>query len=750
MKKNTGKKPAGITRSRKIIFNIQIALLPIIILLFLEIFLRAVGYGDNLKLFIKHPDKEYAQYKVVNPEIGKKYFQRFEYSRPAKDIFLRKKTDDVFRVFVMGSSTVVGFPYDNNIMFSRILHERLREAYPNKKIEMVNTAITAINSFTLLDFMPQILKEKPDAILFYAGHNEYYGAFGAGSNEAVAHNPAIIAMHLKLMGSRVYQLIRNIISGTGNLFARVKTAGDRRGTLMSRIVKDADITYDSPVYLKGMEYYKRNLEIMLAMASNKGVPFFIGEVVSNISDIKPFKSKGTSTLKPAIDYYQLGKKLEESGAYNEAKENYSLSRDYDCIRFRASGEVNKIINELSEKYDATLVPVLGVFEAKSPNGLVGNELMTEHVHPNIDGYFLMADAFYNALVSSGLIGEEADKDAPVFNEKYKENYGYTILDELVGKHRVTNLSYHWPFVDESQGFTDYRQVYKPVSVADSLAFNVMARNDVSLTDTHEKVARLFERNRDYWNAFREYNALTKINPYWPLHFRSAADCLLSMADLPVALKYYLRSLEFENSFYAHFRAGEIFMIKNDIDNAIVHFEEALVLADEEKPNVLAKLIVAYAYKGDKENFIRVKNELNKIKPGQKINIPVRKYTYLNYIPDRVKNFIIEADNAVKQQDMELAEVKLIQSFDVMDSHLARRKLGELYFQQGKYGQSIIHLEKAENEFGFDPRFLHMLCLNYLELGDKPGAKKCIEKLKLTDPGFPALNELQNLLKQNIN
>ncbi|MCF8359632.1 MAG: hypothetical protein K9H26_12800 [Prolixibacteraceae bacterium] len=744
MKNRAGKtKPVTLSRSKKLTYNIIIALLPFVILLILELLLRVVGYGDNLRLFVKHPDAAYAGYKVVNPEIGKKYFQRFEYGRPAKDIFLKKKDDDVFRVFVMGSSTVVGFPYDNNIMFSRILHERLREAYPGKKIEVVNTAITAINSFTLLDFMPQILKEKPDAVLFYAGHNEYYGAFGVGSNEAVTHNPTLIAMHLKLMGSRVYQLVRNIISGAGDLFARVKTATDKRGTLMTRIVKNADITYDSEEYKKGMAYYGRNLEIMLALAGSRDVPVFIGEVVSNISDIKPFNSKKTTTLKPAIDYYLLGKKLEENGDFAGAKENYSLARDYDCIRFRASGEVNEIINDLSGKYGATLVPVLDVFEANSPNGLVGNGLMTEHVHPNIDGYFLMADAFYNALVTAELIGEEVSENAPVFDEKYKESYGYTMLDKLVGKHRVTNLSYHWPFVDESHGFTDYRQVYKPVSVLDSLAFNVMARGDVSLTDTHEKVAKIFQRNGDYWNAFREYNALTKINPYWPVYFRNAADCLLSLADLPGALRYYVRSLEYDNSFYANYRIGEIFMIKNDINSAIKHFEEALSMADDEKLNVLAKLYVAYAYKGDRDNFERIGKEITKLNPGQKIKIPARKYTYLNYIPARIKPFIVEADKAVQEKDYVKAEQQLNESLRVMDSPLARRKLGELYFQQGKFGQSVIQLQKAKKEFNFDPRFLHMLSQNYLELEDTANAKACLDELKLVDPEYPALDELQN-------
>ncbi|MBK6285128.1 MAG: SGNH/GDSL hydrolase family protein [Draconibacterium sp.] len=177
-----------IPKKQKVVFKLITGLIPFLILLAFEGLLRLTGYGDNLDLFIKNPTEGYEKYMIVNPVVGKKYFQKFEYTAPANDIFLAEKPENTFRVFVMGSSTVYGFPYERNLMFSRILHKQLEDAYPDKKIEMVNTAITAINSFTLLDYTDQILKYKPDAVLIYAGHNEFYGAFGIGSNETMSRN----------------------------------------------------------------------------------------------------------------------------------------------------------------------------------------------------------------------------------------------------------------------------------------------------------------------------------------------------------------------------------------------------------------------------------------------------------------------------------------------------------------------------------------------------------------------------------
>lgn len=141
------KTDAPLSKSKQRLFGVIAIFLPLILLVFLELVLRLAGYGDNFSLFVNHPDKEYGQYLVVNPDIGKKYFNKMEYSTPAKDMFLKDKPKDVFRIFAMGSSSVAGFPYENNLMFPRILSERLRDAYPDKKFEIINTAITAVNSF---------------------------------------------------------------------------------------------------------------------------------------------------------------------------------------------------------------------------------------------------------------------------------------------------------------------------------------------------------------------------------------------------------------------------------------------------------------------------------------------------------------------------------------------------------------------------------------------------------------------------
>lgn len=728
-------------RSRKMVYVFISILLPFIFLVFLELILRASGYGDNHSLFITHPDKEYENYYVVNPEIGKKYFQKMDYSAPSKDQFLKKKPKDVFRIFVMGSSTVVGFPYNNNLMFSRILSERLHDAYPEKKIEMVNTAITAINSFTLADYIPQILEKEPDAILIYAGHNEFYGAFGVGSHEGAFHNYTLIRLHLKLMNLRVYQLLADVTGKTASLVSSDKDA-NRRGTLMSRIVKDADIIYGSRSYQTGIKNYEMNMSQILKLAKQKNVPVYISDLVSNLKDLKPFKSIASTDIPEAESFYKAAQKYEQQGDFLKAKENYLLARDYDCIRFRASTDISKTVIKLAEKYQAYYVPAIELFNVNSPNGIVGNNLLTEHVHPNIQGYFLLAEAFYKSIVDSKIIGNDVNTQTVKDYKYFIRNYGYTPLDSLIGVHRIANLLYHWPFRDETKGYIDYRQVYKPKDMLDSLAFNVMAKQQISLTDAHEYLAKMYFEKNDFQKAFQEYNSLTHTIPFESSNFRKAADCLLKMHDLAKALYFFERSLQLnDKNFFAHFRAGEICMIKNDFEKALVHFQKAQQYANkEEKEKALIKIYQNLVYLNRAEQGKEIASYFkNRIPVPPKVNI------YKDYIPFDIKDNVVKAKLAIKSKDFQQAVELLNASLEINQAPVVYRMLGETFYQNKDYEKARSYFEKAYSEFKFDTSFLSSLFMADVVSNHIESARNTLEQLKKTNPAFPAIAQFQLML-----
>src|SRR3990172_2612344 len=156
-----------LSHKKKRIFFWTTISLPIVVFLLLEISLRIGTYGGDLRLFIEGP-AGYAEYLRCNPNVARRYFDvQSIVPSPPKQLFLKKKPHNGYRIFVLGESSAAGFPYGNNASFPNILGRSLSNAFPEKKIEVVNLAMAAINSYALLDLADEILEQSPDALLMY-------------------------------------------------------------------------------------------------------------------------------------------------------------------------------------------------------------------------------------------------------------------------------------------------------------------------------------------------------------------------------------------------------------------------------------------------------------------------------------------------------------------------------------------------------------------------------------------------------
>jgi hypothetical protein len=129
--------------------------------LLLEFFLQIFGYGADYSVFTK-AYSAYPDYLFLNPNITHKYFTNV--SAPPTTIadpFREKKSANAYRVFVLGESSVAGWPYVPNASFPRILKRKLQLYYPESEIEVINLGISAINSYTLKDFTPAFFNKNP-------------------------------------------------------------------------------------------------------------------------------------------------------------------------------------------------------------------------------------------------------------------------------------------------------------------------------------------------------------------------------------------------------------------------------------------------------------------------------------------------------------------------------------------------------------------------------------------------------------
>lgn len=373
----------ALSSSKKVFFWLFTISFPFVLLLLVEIGLRIGNYNqDKQDLFIEMPEKP--QFMATNPAFPGRYFPAF-LPQVAPAPFLKEKTDNTFRVFVFGGSTTQGFPFNFNGSFSNRLEQKLLMETQGLNIEVINLGMTAVNSYVIWDLSRRVKDYEPDAIVIYAGHNEFYGSFGVGSTQfGAGKQVGLKRLTLRLKGSRLYQLFENMLAGEN------KNSENR--TLMARVVSESDIPLGGEVYNAGIDQFKSNMSDVMDIFSEKGIPVYIGTVASNLKDQAPLGEN-----EEALSSFEAAKEALISGDTESAIEGFKKAKELDEIRFRAPDEINDVIRELAMKYNAELVDIYSVSFDSSLSSIPDNSFFVDHLHPDWDGNQLIGELFFDRM-----------------------------------------------------------------------------------------------------------------------------------------------------------------------------------------------------------------------------------------------------------------------------------------------------------------------------------------------------------------
>jgi tetratricopeptide (TPR) repeat protein len=427
---------------RRRLFLIITLLVPLLLAGAAEVVLRLTGVGALEPLFV--PVEAAAGFLQPNPAAVQRFFPD---PRRAPDVsidttwFPAAKAPGTLRIFVQGESSAAGFPYGRWASPAALLQQRLQRAYPDRNVEVINTGMAAVTSYVLLDFADEIIAQQPDAVVIYTGHNEYLGIGGVGSSLASAKSPALARGAARLRRLHLYHGLERALGSFGS---GADPLAQRTGTLMSRVARERSIPLGSRLYDQGLVQFRGNLERLLKKYREAGIPVFIGTLASNERDRPPFASSANPALS-AQARFDIARALEAAGDFAGARVEYLAAKDRDELRFRAPEAFNDVIRETAAALGATLVDVQGALVAVSHHRIIGGDLMLEHVHPNVEGYFRLASAYFPAIVRG--MGRPA---VTVDDSTARRELPVTEVDRLGGEYRVATLMNDWPFVAERQ------------------------------------------------------------------------------------------------------------------------------------------------------------------------------------------------------------------------------------------------------------------------------------------------------------
>ncbi|MDF9796373.1 lysophospholipase L1-like esterase [Catalinimonas alkaloidigena] len=510
-------------------------LLPLLLLVLFEIGLRWAGYGVNMDLFVE--EARQPGFWVMNEHVSKKYFTQEENATIGNfEKFKKLKDEHTFRIFVLGESTTIGYPYMHNGSFHRWLQYRLMHTYPDTNFEVINLSLTAVNSYTVQDFAKQLHAQDPDLVLIYCGHNEYYGALGVGSTSYFGSHPSLIRTIIDLREFRLVQLLTNFVSKVRSSSLKSTVQPDLQENLMKRMALEQQISYDSDTYSKGIEQFESNLIETLNALEEYDIPVLISNLVSNEKDLAPFISDTTDSHFSANEQYIQAQEAYQQEDFAKAKALFIRAKALDMLRFRAPEEMNEIIRKQADSFPhVSLVDSKAVFEARSPHGILGQETLLEHVHPNLMGYALLSEAFYQSMVQQKLLPAESANEMTF--ETLRKQMPVTIVDSLKGAYEIMMLKEGWPF---------HEPITEEINVKRSFETQLAGGLSVKQIGWEEAMQQLYQyylKAERVEDALKVSEALLLERPYQTDLYKQAAHLCMMVKDQNRSVFYLRKAFE---------------------------------------------------------------------------------------------------------------------------------------------------------------------------------------------------------------
>jgi tetratricopeptide (TPR) repeat protein len=401
---------------------LALVLVPLATFAVLEGALRLAGYGYPTAFFekIRVGDQDLL---VNNEEYGLRFFppELARFSGPIR--IAANKPASTYRIFILGESAAMGDP-EPSYGASRYLEVLLRERFPEQPFEIVNVAITAINSHAILPIARECARQHGDLWIIYMGNNEMVGPFGAATVFGAQAPPlALVRLGLALQQTRVGQLLMALARKVRGHAATASSWGGMEMFVGNRLRPD------EPRKQTVYRNFQRNLHDIVQAGLDSGTRIILNTVAVNLRDCPPFASLSNSNL-PAADralferfyaegvaasgqsnaglaverfeqaarldsqyaelQYRWGESLLAGGHWAAAREHWQRACDADALPFRTDSRINGLIREEGRKRAQENLVLLDAATRLGTNavaGVCGQETFYEHVHLNFAGNY---------------------------------------------------------------------------------------------------------------------------------------------------------------------------------------------------------------------------------------------------------------------------------------------------------------------------------------------------------------------------
>ncbi len=565
---------------------IAVVCVPAVFFLVLEGGLRLVGVGTSYDYFneIEIKGEPYFQ---DNKSFANQFYPPSLGVAPLNNTLKATPDEDVVRVYVLGGSAAQGFPHVNHGL-DRHLSAHLQAALPGKKIEVINTAMTSVNSHVVYEVARTLPADSADYAIVLMGNNEVVGPYGPSTfKQNFLSSLTLIRTLQTLKRTRTWQAIEGLIQDMQS--ASGKKELEWEGMQM---FSGFSVPHDDPRLESVYSHYENNLRDIIEMLQSKNMHVIVSTVPVNLRHSAPFGSAHKQGLTAneianwddlnqqaseafsksdwteaetlykslleidseyADTHFRLATVVENLGDFEGARKHYQAALEYDTKRFRTNQVLNDIIRSVAQDLAGpklTFVDSVKVFDDASQPFAPGWNLLHEHVHYDFAGNYHLAQQFAQKIAENA---KPLADYKPLTKQQAADLIGFPNHETIQVMNRLLSMVQKPPFTNQSnfaelKATTEARRdaIVKEVGSPSDVVARRKPLVDKGLADwkIHYELAELYRFLRDNKASYYHLSELVKLYPHNHDSYIKLAEYLTATGDLQQANNYLIDSLSY--------------------------------------------------------------------------------------------------------------------------------------------------------------------------------------------------------------
>ena len=374
------------------------------------------------------------------------------------------KSSDRIHIVTLGASTMLGHPYQPKYGIPNVVEWQLQRTFPDQNISVQNLAVGGIN---FRQAVQQLAKSshRPDLVILYSGHNDFYHDLDELSRHAQSLTPQLDRVMFHSPSFRILDevlasrsAIREFHQGGAAFIDRKVCRGtdwqrrlDRFRDQIQQFVQHcrsnsikllvfvpaaAESCFDPNRSTLNVELSKSK-QAALRKQYDQGIALERQEMWREASEVyQPLVNKYPEF---AEFHFRLGLCLLNLDSFEQAQRHFENAKDLDGHPIRMVRDYQDVVRETANRFRLPLIESADILREATPNGILDSSMFHDNVHPTMPAFYLLGSHAASIIATESLIkGLDATELADATFQESVNDLGITDVDRAKALSRTAD------------------------------------------------------------------------------------------------------------------------------------------------------------------------------------------------------------------------------------------------------------------------------------------------------------------------